>query len=541
MRFIYIWLLAYSISLQANQLIFVSQMGNDVSNASKGTPLKTLKKALNKVKSGDTIYLRGGTYPLGIFINNKATKTAPIMIKAYKKERVLFKGNGTCKNNDFRIRGDWIIVQDIEIKNSCNGLLIEKGASHNVIKNVSSHHNHFSGFMITRAAAYNTILNCNAYDNFDKGGSMGDGGNADGFGTGSRIGNGQFIGLGNRFINCKAWHNSDDGYDLWKSGNPVTLINCQAFNNGYAQGDGNGFKLGPNNPKHPNDKHVVLSSKAWDNKQNGFDYNDNKNALLLCNNVAYNNHINYKLYGKAKHIMIENISINTKKSNKLSSNILDIFNNWNAKQPFVKKNAAINPTIVIIGDSTVANYSYKSDKGGWGEFLGGYLPNAKIINYAKSGKSSKTFYLDGLWDKSIETLKRNMILLIQFGHNDSHVNSKEGTTLNEYTAFLTHYIHEAKKKGAYPVLVTPMHRLKFDENGHLKQYLQKYERTMLSLANTENIPCINLYAYSEKIFEALGEKATSVFSPNKVDRTHFSKTGAAILAAYIAQSILQMY
>ena len=333
LRFAFILSLLLS-TLQAKHY-FLAPDGNDSNQGSKQKPFFSIKKSLKALKAGDTLFIREGTYPLGIIIDIKGEENAPIMISAYAKEKVLFLGNNSPKNNDIRLRGDWIIIKNIEISHSYNGLVIEKKASHNIVTNVSSHHNHFSGFMITRGAAYNTIINCNAYDNFDKGGSLGDGGNADGFGTGSRIGEKQFIGKGNRFINCKSWHNSDDGFDFWKSGNAVTVINCDAYDNGYAKGDGNGFKLGPNNPLFSHDNHLVINSKAWNNRQNGFDYNDNKEAITLFNNIAYNNKVNYKFLQYAKHILINNKSILSHQENKLSPNIIDINNQWHLK---AKKN-----------------------------------------------------------------------------------------------------------------------------------------------------------------------------------------------------------
>lgn len=317
-------------TLFAGETYIVSKkMGNDANPGTRTRPFKTMKKALSILKPGDTLYIRAGTYPLGIFVNTKASPQAPITIAAYPNEKVLFRGNGSARNNDFRIRGNWIIIKNIELMRSYNGLVIEKKGSHNIIENVTSHHNHFSGFMLTRGAAHNTLINCKAHDNFDKGGSLGDGGNADGFGTGSRIGNDQYIGIGNTFINCSAWHNSDDGFDFWRSGNPVTIIGCKAYENGLAQGDGNGFKLGPENPVHPSDNHIVINSRAWRNRQNGFDYNDNKAVLTLSGNIAYANGTNYKLLGNSPHILVNNISVLPKSKDKLSHFIVDINNHWN--------------------------------------------------------------------------------------------------------------------------------------------------------------------------------------------------------------------
>ncbi len=307
---------------------FLSTRGDDAHPGTRSKPFRSMQKALSVLEAGDRLYIRGGTYPLGIYIDTEGSAEAPVTISAYRNEKVVFKGDRSPHNNDLRIRGSWIILKNIEIMQSYNGLVIEKGASYNIIENVSSHHNHFSGFMLTRAAAHNTLIGCKAYDNFDRGGSQGEGGNADGFGTGSRIGNDQYIGVGNVFIDCSAWHNSDDGFDFWKSGNPVTVINCKAYENGLADGDGNGFKLGPQNPLHPNDTHIVINAKAWRNRQNGFDYNDNRSPLTLYGNIAYANGVNYKFEGKSRHILIGNFSILSGREDKLSPYIIDICNRW---------------------------------------------------------------------------------------------------------------------------------------------------------------------------------------------------------------------
>src|SRR5262245_40062745 len=63
------------------------------------------------------------------------------------------------------------------------------------------------------------------------------------------------------------------------------------------------------------------------------------------------------------------------------------------------------PTLFIIGDSTVNN----TDQGvqGWGNVIGDYFDQTKInvINRARGGRSSRTFYTEGLWDKVLADMK----------------------------------------------------------------------------------------------------------------------------------------
>ena len=73
--------------------------------------------------------------------------------------------------------------------------------------------------------------------------------------------------------------------------------------------------------------------------------------------------------------------------------------------------AADKVRVVLAGDSTV------TDKQGWGlgfaELVG---EDVELHNLAKGGRSSKSFYDEGIWAKCVE-LKPDYIL-IQFGHND---------------------------------------------------------------------------------------------------------------------------
>ncbi len=59
-----------------------------------------------------------------------------------------------------------------------------------------------------------------------------------------------------------------------------------------------------------------------------------------------------------------------------------------------------NPPVrlVIVGDSTVCNWPNQDPRRGWGMFIQDYFnDHLKVINLAKSGRSTKTFISERLW------------------------------------------------------------------------------------------------------------------------------------------------
>jgi lysophospholipase L1-like esterase len=192
--------------------------------------------------------------------------------------------------------------------------------------------------------------------------------------------------------------------------------------------------------------------------------------------------------------------------------------------------------IAIIGDSTVANYPAKSPLRGWGQYLGEYFsPNTTIINLAKNGRSTKTFYTDPghLWQQALDA--KPDFIFIQFGHNDSHAADKPEATRadGDYMENLRRYVTETRADGATPIFVTPMYRRNF-KDGALTLELQPYADAMKKVAKEMNVPVIDLYTLSGQVFLKLGDEGSAdLMGPN--ERTHFSEKGARLLAGLVAQ------
>lgn len=193
--------------------------------------------------------------------------------------------------------------------------------------------------------------------------------------------------------------------------------------------------------------------------------------------------------------------------------------------------------LAIIGDSTVANYPAEKPLRGWGQYLGEYFSaNTKIINLAKNGRSSKTFYSDPahFWQQALDA--KPDFIFIQFGHNDSHAPEKPEATKadGDFMDNLRRYITETRAIGATPIFVTPMHRRTF-KDGALTLELQPYANAMKKVGEEMKVPVIDLYTLSGEVFLKLGDEGSAdLMGPN--ERTHFSEKGARLLAGLVAQA-----
>lgn len=196
--------------------------------------------------------------------------------------------------------------------------------------------------------------------------------------------------------------------------------------------------------------------------------------------------------------------------------------------------------IVVIGDSTVASYlkppADRPDLTGWGQVLGeSFGPQVEVVNHAKSGRSSKSFQSEGLWQKSLAA--RPNYVFIQFGHNDCPGKGERSTDpQTDFRDYLRKYIDDARRIGAEPVLVTPMTRRVFID-GKIRTTLRPYAEAMLAVGTEQQVPVIDLHAASVDLFNSLGDEASADLSASLTDRTHFSRKGAKAMAKLIVDRL----
>ena len=185
--------------------------------------------------------------------------------------------------------------------------------------------------------------------------------------------------------------------------------------------------------------------------------------------------------------------------------------------------------IAVLGDSTVCEYPATSNIRGWGHL--------RVINLAKSGRSTKTFIKEGLWMKTLA--EKPDFVLIQFGHNDSHAKERPESTdaATDYRDFLRRYVDEARAGGATPVLVTPMHRRSFDKDGQVTQELLPYADAMKVVAKEKRVALVDLHAASGELFQKLGDAGSADLNCSATDRTHFSEKDAKVMAELVLKTM----
>jgi lysophospholipase L1-like esterase len=200
-----------------------------------------------------------------------------------------------------------------------------------------------------------------------------------------------------------------------------------------------------------------------------------------------------------------------------------------------------NFTVALVGDSTVQQYPEKSDKRGWGEMIGRYLaPGVQVLNRAAGGRSTKTFRSEGLWQKVLA--EKPDLILIQFGHNDSHEAGRPESTdaATEFPANVRQYVAEAAAAGIAVVLVTPPPRRVFHSNGTISSVFVPYAAQIRAVASETGVPCIDLYAGGCDLLRQQGEDNSEALFCSQKDRSHFSPAGAQAMARLVAEGLLAL-
>jgi len=210
-------------------------------------------------------------------------------------------------------------------------------------------------------------------------------------------------------------------------------------------------------------------------------------------------------------------------------------------------------TIYLAGDSTVTDQE-KLPYAGWGQMLPLYFKQEIAIdNHAISGRSSKSFIDEGRLDAILEQIKPNDYLWIQFGHNDQKSDAERATSpFTTYKEKLTVYIEEARARGAKPVLITSMHRRKFDAEGYIIDTHGDYLTAMRELAAELDVPLIDLAEKSKALYERLGDEPSKAlfmwaypgefiaFPDGAQDDTHFQSEGAIQIAGLVAEGVNEL-
>lgn len=162
------------------------------------------------------------------------------------------------------------------------------------------------------------------------------------------------------------------------------------------------------------------------------------------------------------------------------------------------------PVIFLAGNSTVVDQAHEPFSA-WGQMIPRFFEGKKVVvaNFAESGETIRGFVLEKRLDKVMSLMKAGDYFFIEFAHNDQKPNSGvfAQTTYKEY---LRTYIQKTREKEATPVLVTSMHRRRFDDRGKIQNSLENFPDAMREVAKEQNVALIDLNIMSKTLYEALG-------------------------------------
>ncbi len=216
--------------------------------------------------------------------------------------------------------------------------------------------------------------------------------------------------------------------------------------------------------------------------------------------------------------------------------------------------AAERPThVYLIGDSTCANKKLEKQnpERGWGHLFRAFFDEEVVVeNHAMNGRSTKSFREEGRWEPIYNGMQAGDYVLIQFGHNDEKVDRpKVGSVPEVFAENLRRYVRETREKGGTPILLTPIARRHFTEEGVLKKTHGVYPDAVRRVAEEEQVPLLEMEQLTERWLTELGdvpsrnyfvwvEAGTSPLYPDgREDNTHLNVRGAHVVARMVAAEL----
>jgi lysophospholipase L1-like esterase len=214
------------------------------------------------------------------------------------------------------------------------------------------------------------------------------------------------------------------------------------------------------------------------------------------------------------------------------------------------------PSLFLVGDSTVKSGGANGAIG-WGERLAPHFDTAKInvVNHAIGGRSSRTFFTEGRWDKVLAQLKAGDIVAIQFGHNDGarigdpagkNRGSAPGTgpetvedtrpdgakeQVHTFGWYMARYVADARAKGATVILLSPVpHRDVWEQGRDFANYAQWDEE----VARKSGALFADLTMVVSDGYRKAGIDAVNGYFSDA--RTHTNEAGARFNAARVVDA-----
>lgn len=236
--------------------------------------------------------------------------------------------------------------------------------------------------------------------------------------------------------------------------------------------------------------------------------------------------------------------------------------------------AAAGPiTIWVAGDSTVANGNTPCPRGWGGAFASHFDERVTVTNSAAGGRSVHTWLyevqdtfdatgecalardasgaplLQPRWQTMLDGMQAGDYLLIQFGINDGDPSCDRHVGVEAFQAAYGMMADAARARGAHPVFFTPVSMVRCNGASAVGSRGEFVPATIEAGAAL-GVPVIDLHARSVALYQSLGfcpipggDVSADTGGPVGAffcdDHTHFSSSGAAVIAELVAQAFAE--
>ena len=216
-------------------------------------------------------------------------------------------------------------------------------------------------------------------------------------------------------------------------------------------------------------------------------------------------------------------------------------------------NAAL-PTFHIVGDSTVKSGGTGAGLWGWGERITPFFDTNKInvVNHAIGGRSARTYFTEGRWQKVLDAIKPGDFVIIQFGHNDQGrigdpamkgrpdgkgigdetvEDTKQDGTKEEVHTFgwyVATFVKDAKAKGATVIICSPIPHKQRWETGRDFANIADWDE---QVAKNNGALYFDLTMVVTDAYKKIGKEKADTFFADK--GTHTTDLGAQFNAACV--------
>ena len=210
-------------------------------------------------------------------------------------------------------------------------------------------------------------------------------------------------------------------------------------------------------------------------------------------------------------------------------------------------------TLFLCGNSTVVDQN-SEPWASWGQMITRWFESTVAIsNHAESGLTARTFLGGNRLEKILTMLRPGDYVVCEFGHNDEKEKRPGDGAWYHYVYNLKIFVDKVRAAGGHLIFCTPTQRRFWqDDQRHIKDTHGDFPAAMLSVAEREHVPVIDLNGMTRTFFETLGfegsKKALVHYPANTypgqdkplADNTHFNPFGAYEVAKMVVMGMKQL-